>query len=61
MIIETLSTFPDMYESVMGASMMRIARKRASWISRRTTCAIGRTTAIAPPTTSRMAAATAWS
>ena len=41
MIIETLSTFPDMYESVMGASMMRIA--------------------IAPPTTSRMAAATAWS
>lgn len=26
MIIETLSTFPDMYESVMGASMMRIAQ-----------------------------------
>ena len=27
MIIETLSTFPDMYESVMGASMMRIAQE----------------------------------
>ena len=28
MIIETLSTFPDMYESVMGASMMRIAPEK---------------------------------
>ena len=28
MIIETLSTFPDMYESVMGASMMRIAQEK---------------------------------
>lgn len=28
MIIETLSTFPGMYESVMGASMMRIAQDK---------------------------------
>ena len=28
MIIETLSTFPDMYESVMGASMMRSAQEK---------------------------------
>ena len=28
MIIETLSTFPDMYESIMGASMMRIAQEK---------------------------------
>lgn len=28
MIIETLSTFPDMYESVMAASMMRIAQEK---------------------------------
>lgn len=28
MIIETLSTFPDMYDSVMGASMMRIAQDK---------------------------------
>ncbi len=28
MIIETLSTFPDMYASVMGASMMRIAQDK---------------------------------
>ena len=28
MIIETLSTFPDMYESVMGASRMRIAQEK---------------------------------
>lgn len=28
MVIETLSTFPDMYESVMGASMMRIAQEK---------------------------------
>ncbi len=28
MIIETLSTFPDMYESVMGASMMRRAQEK---------------------------------
>ena len=30
MIIETLSTFPDMYESVMGASMMRSAQESPS-------------------------------
>ena len=29
MIIETLSTFPDMYASVMGASMMRIAQEKS--------------------------------
>lgn len=28
MIIETLSTFPAMYDSVMGSSMMRIAQKK---------------------------------
>ena len=28
MIIETLSTFPHMYDSVMGTSMMRIAQKK---------------------------------
>ena len=28
MIIETLSTFPDMYASVMGASMMRRAQEK---------------------------------
>lgn len=28
MIIETLSTFPAMYDSVMGASMMRIAQEK---------------------------------
>ncbi|MBO4364893.1 MAG: tRNA (guanosine(37)-N1)-methyltransferase TrmD [Eggerthellaceae bacterium] len=28
MFIETLSTFPDMYDSVMGASMMRIAQEK---------------------------------
>ena len=28
MVIETLSTFPDMYSSVMGASMMRIAQEK---------------------------------
>ena len=28
MRIDTLSTFPDMFESVMGASMMRIAREK---------------------------------
>ena len=28
MLIETLSTFPDMFDSVMGASMMRIAREK---------------------------------
>ena len=28
MIIETLSTFPDMYASVMGSSMMRIAQEK---------------------------------
>ena len=26
MIIETLSTFPSMYDSVMGTSMMRMAQ-----------------------------------
>lgn len=29
MLIETLSTFPGMYESVMGASMMRIAQEKS--------------------------------
>ena len=28
MRIDTLSTFPDMYDSVMGTSMMRLARER---------------------------------
>lgn len=28
MLIETLSTFPDMYSSVMGTSMMRIAQEK---------------------------------
>ncbi|HIS40398.1 MAG TPA: tRNA (guanosine(37)-N1)-methyltransferase TrmD [Candidatus Aphodovivens avistercoris] len=28
MLVETLSTFPGMYESVMGASMMRIAQEK---------------------------------
>lgn len=28
MLIETLSTFPDMYASVMGASMMRLAQEK---------------------------------
>ena len=28
MRVDTLSTFPDMFESVMGASMMRIAREK---------------------------------
>jgi tRNA (guanine37-N1)-methyltransferase len=28
MLIETLSTFPDMYDSVMGASMMKRAREK---------------------------------
>ena len=28
MIVETLSTFPDMYASVMGSSMMRIAQEK---------------------------------
>ena len=28
MIIETLSTFPDMFDSVMGASMMRLAQEK---------------------------------
>ncbi len=28
MIVETLSTFPHMYDSVMGASMMKIAREK---------------------------------
>lgn len=28
MIIETLSTFPNMYDSVMGSSMMRIAQEK---------------------------------
>ena len=28
MLIETLSTFPNMYDSVMGASMMRIAQEK---------------------------------
>lgn len=28
MIIETLSTFPDMYDSVMGTSIMRIAQEK---------------------------------
>lgn len=28
MIIETLSTFPSMYDSIMGASMMRIAQEK---------------------------------
>ena len=28
MLIETLSTFPSMYDSVMGASMMRIAQEK---------------------------------
>ena len=62
MIIETLSTFPDMYASVMGASMMRIAQEKGILqLRRHTTCATGRTTATAPPTTTRTAAATAWS
>lgn len=30
MRIETLSTFPDMYSSVMGASMMRIAQEKGA-------------------------------
>ena len=30
MRIETLSTFPDMYASVMGASMMRIAQDKGA-------------------------------
>lgn len=30
MIIETLSTFPSMYDSVMGASMMRIAQEKGT-------------------------------
>lgn len=28
MLVETLSTFPDMYNSVMGSSMMRIAQEK---------------------------------
>ena len=28
MIVETLSTFPGMYDSVMGSSMMRIAQEK---------------------------------
>ena len=28
MRIDTLSTFPDMFSSVMGSSMMRIAREK---------------------------------
>ena len=28
MIIETLSTFPGMYDSVMNSSMMRIAQEK---------------------------------
>jgi tRNA (guanine37-N1)-methyltransferase len=28
MLVETLSTFPDMYSSVMGSSMMRIAQEK---------------------------------
>ena len=51
MIIETLSTFPDMYASVMGSSMMRIAQEKG---------ATGPTPATAPPTTTRTGAATAW-
>ncbi len=30
MLIETLSTFPNMYDSVMGASMMRIAQEKGA-------------------------------
>lgn len=30
MLIETLSTFPDMYDSVMGASMMRLAQEKGA-------------------------------
>lgn len=61
MIIETLSTFPDMYESVMGASMMRIAQEKGILDFKAHDRAIGRTTAIAPPTTSPTAVVTAWS
>ena len=28
MLVETLSTFPDMFESVMGASMMKRAQEK---------------------------------
>ena len=28
MLVETLSTFPSMYDSVMGSSMMRIAQEK---------------------------------
>ena len=52
MKIETLSVFPQCYDSVMNESIMR---KRASLISKRTTCVSGRMTSIAPPTMSLMA------
>ena len=28
MIVETLSTFPHMYDSIMGSSMMKIAQEK---------------------------------
>ena len=59
MRIDTLSTFPHMYDSVMGESIMKRAQASGAldfhahdlrdW-----------TTVIAPPTTTRTAAARAW-
>ena len=61
MIIETLSTFPDMYASVMGSSMMRIAQEKGILeFKAHESGATGPTTATAPPTTTRTGAATAW-
>ena len=50
MKIETLSTFPHMYDSVMGESIMKRAQACGALDFMPTICVIGRTTAIAPPT-----------
>lgn len=52
MKIETLSVFPQCYDSVMNESIMRIAQEKGFLVSKRTICAIGLTISTALPMTS---------
>ena len=59
MLIETLSTFPHMYDSVMGESMMKRAQEKGILEFRAHDLRDWTTTATAPPTTTPTAAAPA--
>ena len=55
MKIETLSVFPQCYDSVMNESIMRIAQEKGFLDFKAHDLRSGRMTSIAPPTMSLMA------